>query len=114
VTEGRILQAAARRAAVKAARKLTTRTDSRGWTYAMGNVTTAISETADALLSEVRPEVDYVLTYFDIPLKGRRVWSLRSRKGSPDVSLIATQFGGGGHAAAAGFEQNLDLQFVRP
>ena len=30
-------------------------------------------------------------------------YSLRSRKGGPDVSVIAQRFGGGGHAAAAGF-----------
>lgn len=29
--------------------------------------------------------------------------SLRSRKGSPDVSVIATRYGGGGHPSAAGF-----------
>ena len=34
-------------------------------------------------------------------------WSLRSRKGGADVSAIAQQFGGGGHACAAGFTEEL-------
>ena len=33
-----------------------------------------------------------------------RVFSLRSRKGGMDVSKVAEQYGGGGHANAAGFE----------
>jgi nanoRNase/pAp phosphatase (c-di-AMP/oligoRNAs hydrolase) len=32
------------------------------------------------------------------------VWSLRSRNGF-DVSAVARSFGGGGHAAAAGFKR---------
>lgn len=40
--------------------------------------------------------------------------SLRSRKGGPDVAAIAAQFGGGGHAAAAGFEvETLPWEVVR-
>ena len=35
---------------------------------------------------------------------GKFVYSLRSRKGGIDVSEVAKSFGGGGHAAAAGFE----------
>lgn len=34
---------------------------------------------------------------------GERVFSLRSRPGGIDVSAIAVQYGGGGHAGAAGF-----------
>lgn len=35
--------------------------------------------------------------------EGKRVFSLRSRAGGIDVSAIASAYGGGGHAAAAGF-----------
>lgn len=35
---------------------------------------------------------------------GRWQYSLRSRKGGADVSELAQKFGGGGHAAASGFE----------
>lgn len=44
----------------------------------------------------------FVVAYFDV--KGKRVYSLRSRKGSDvDVGKIAAQYGGGGHKHAAGF-----------
>lgn len=36
-----------------------------------------------------------------------RTWSLRSRGEGLDVSVIAAQYGGGGHARAAGFKQAL-------
>jgi uncharacterized protein len=39
---------------------------------------------------------------------GKVQFSLRSRNGGLDVSAIARQFGGGGHAAAAGFELPMD------
>lgn len=44
----------------------------------------------------------FVASYFEV--KGKRVYSLRSRKGSDvDVGKIAAQYGGGGHKHAAGF-----------
>lgn len=36
---------------------------------------------------------------------GKKQWSLRSREGGIDVSAVAKQRGGGGHFAAAGFEE---------
>lgn len=36
---------------------------------------------------------------------GKKQWSLRSREGGIDVSQVAKQRGGGGHFAAAGFEE---------
>jgi hypothetical protein len=42
---------------------------------------------------------------------GKYIYSLRSRKGGVDVSEVAKQYGGGGHAQAAGFEVNC-LQHV--
>jgi uncharacterized protein len=38
---------------------------------------------------------------------GKRVWSLRSRDGGIDVSEVAKRHGGGGHFAAAGFEEEV-------
>ena len=37
-----------------------------------------------------------------------RVYSLRSREGGVDVSVIASLFGGGGHKNAAGFRIGFD------
>lgn len=44
----------------------------------------------------------FAVCYYD-NARGRRVFSLRANKGGVDVSLIAKRMGGGGHAAAAGF-----------
>lgn len=43
----------------------------------------------------------FAATYYDT--KGGRSFSLRSIEGGLDVSTIAAQYGGGGHAKAAGF-----------
>jgi len=43
----------------------------------------------------------FAACYWDTPLG--RVFSLRSRDDGADVSSIAKQYGGGGHARAAGF-----------
>ncbi len=86
------------------AEKLSVRKDADGNIYGFGNVTNNISETGDVFLTVLHPEAAYSLTYFDIPEEGKRVFSLRSRKGF-DVSVLAKKFGGGGHAAAAGFTQ---------
>jgi oligoribonuclease NrnB/cAMP/cGMP phosphodiesterase (DHH superfamily) len=51
---------------------------------------------------EMYPDSPYAVGYFDLPDK--RIYSLRSRKGSEvDVSEIAKKYGGGGHKHAAGF-----------
>ena len=59
------------------------------------------SDTADAMLKKY-PEAAYSITYFQRS-DGRWQYSLRSRSNF-DVSEIANNFGGGGHAQAAGFE----------
>lgn len=62
-----------------------------------------ISETLHLAL-EKYPEAPYAVNYFDIPDEGKRVYSLRSRRGTDvDVSEIAKKYGGGGHKHAAGF-----------
>lgn len=53
------------------------------------------------LASELSKGSPYAAAYY---FDGKRYkFSLRSRESGRDVSLIATEFGGGGHAAAAGF-----------
>lgn len=80
------------------------RADPNGACYvAIGNVCTAISETAKAALDKW-PIVTYSETYMDKCSAGcvTRVYSLRSR-GDFDVSEVAKRNGGGGHPAAAGY-----------
>lgn len=72
----------------------------------VANVTELISETGQALL-EVYPDAPFSATYF-YPKPGKRVWSLRARKGDDvDVCKVAAEFGGGGHRKAAGFHTNI-------
>jgi uncharacterized protein len=63
------------------------------------NATTLTSEIAGEL-AKGRPFGACYFTGAD----GKTRWSLRSREGGVDVSAVAKQFGGGGHAAAAGYE----------
>lgn len=64
--------------------------------------------TSDAghLMCERNPRVPFAACYWDV--EGRRVFSLRSLEGGADVSEVAAQYGGGGHARAAGFRVPLD------
>ena len=39
---------------------------------------------------------------------GKREWSLRSDDSRLDVSLVAQQYGGGGHRNAAGFSETTE------
>lgn len=64
------------------------------------NATHLISEIAGAL-AVGRP---FGVCWFE-KADGVRIYSLRSREGGIDVSEVAKRRGGGGHKAAAGFEQ---------
>lgn len=55
--------------------------------------------------------VPFAATYFDT--EKRRCFSLRSRPDGADVSLIAGQYGGGGHKHAAGFSVPRDHYLAR-
>ena len=71
-----------------------------GYTVPCINTTTLISEVGQALSDGYA----FAATYFD--RHDARVFSLRSNtrgENMVDVSAIAKQYGGGGHAAAAGF-----------
>jgi oligoribonuclease NrnB/cAMP/cGMP phosphodiesterase (DHH superfamily) len=63
------------------------------------NATVFISEVAHQLCKDY-PDKPFAACYFY--KDGREIWSLRSI-GDFDVSLIAKEFGGGGHRNAAGF-----------
>lgn len=67
----------------------------------MVNASVCESEVGEELCRRY-PGSPFSLTYQDGP-SGDRVWSLRTRRVDVDVSKIAAAFGGGGHAAAAGF-----------
>ena len=69
-----------------------------GYTVPSLNTTVLHSEIGEAL-AQGRP---FAATFF-IRQDGKQVWSLRSREGGIDVSEIAKNHGGGGHARAAGF-----------
>lgn len=65
----------------------------------VANIPYTLSSDAAGALAEGQP---FGACYFD-DRDGNRVFSLRSRAGGLDVSQIAAAYGGGGHAAAAGF-----------
>ena len=67
------------------------------------------SDVGSSLLTEARLDaevIDYALMFH---LDAAQLWrhELRSRKGGVDVSMIANFYGGGGHAAAAGYRSNV-------
>lgn len=82
-----------------------------GHTVPCVNVTgKLISETVGAL-AEAHPEAPFAAGFFVLPNRDI-VFSLRSR-GEFDVSAVARSFGGGGHAAAAGFKTRAVLPFLQ-
>lgn len=63
-----------------------------------------VSDVCQRML-ELYPDAPFVACYFDTGTQKRR-WALRSRK-DYDCSIVAKRMGGGGHAQACGFEENL-------
>lgn len=76
--------------------------DVGGYQVPVVNATTLMSEIGEALCQQF-PDAPFSATYF-VRRDGKRVWSLRSRNGF-DVSTVAKAKAGGGHKAAAGFEE---------
>lgn len=64
------------------------------------NVPYEMMSRAGELLAEDHP---FAVLYEDWGAKGQRKYSLRSKKGGVDVSLIAAKYKGNGHENAAGF-----------
>lgn len=60
------------------------------------------SNTVSEVCGRLSEGYPFAACYFDTA-DGKRVFSLRSREDGIDVSEIAKQYGGGGHAHAAGF-----------
>jgi oligoribonuclease NrnB/cAMP/cGMP phosphodiesterase (DHH superfamily) len=73
--------------------------------YEVPAVNTSIfeSEVCHRLL-EIYPNAPFVATFYSTAKSNTENYSLRSR-GDFDVSQIASRWGGGGHAAAAGFQK---------
>lgn len=71
-----------------------------GYDVPVTNATVFFSEVGEALCLQ-HPDKPFSAYYLD-RADGRRQWGLRSRNGF-DVSEVAKQLGGGGHAAASGF-----------
>lgn len=69
------------------------------------------SEVGEALLAQY-PHAPFAVMWSALP-DGSRRYSLRSRKGEFDVSVIAKEYGGGGHQPAAGFNHPVDFPVVK-
>lgn len=85
------------------------RTDSKGFKYIYFESRAKLSLIAHKFLSG-RPNIDYVVVHNTFKKEERR-FSLRSREKGVDVSLIAKEYGGGGHYCAAGIELSDDQFF---
>ncbi|MCL1485171.1 DHHA1 domain-containing protein (plasmid) [Marinobacter sp. M3C] len=70
-----------------------------GYDVPVANLPYMFASDAGNIMSEGEP---FAASYYDTASK--RKFSLRAQKNGVDVSEIARQYGGGGHAAAAGFE----------
>lgn len=73
-----------------------------GYRVPIANASCYFSEVGEELCY-LYPDAPFSAYYFDRS-DGKRQWGLRSRGGF-DVSAVAKALGGGGHAAAAGFEE---------
>ena len=80
--------------------------DFRGHRIAIANANGQYaSEVGNMMCLDKEHPVDFAVTYFEA--QGTINYSLRSLKGGPDVSQIASIWGGGGHANAAGFKTSV-------
>lgn len=66
----------------------------------VANLPYTLASDAAGMMAEGEP---FAACYFD-RADGQRVFSLRSREGGLNVATVAKSYGGGGHAAAAGFQ----------
>lgn len=72
-----------------------------------------VSDLVHQLLIE-HPNAPFAAAYSDLPDIGMRNYSLRSEDHRQDVSVIAKQFGGGGHRNAAAFNIPIPAQCLAP
>lgn len=73
----------------------------------VANVPYTMGSDAAHILCEQNPDATFAGYYYDKPIG--REFGLRSLESGADVSKIAVQYGGGGHAHAAGFRMTYDL-----
>lgn len=73
-----------------------------------GIASVLISDGCQMLLDQY-PKAPFAAAWFIDPVQNHFVVSLRSRADGPDVSVIATTFGGGGHRNAAGSTSSYPL-----
>lgn len=76
-----------------------------GYEVPIVNTTTLFSEVGN-YLCETQRDIPFCAYYLDRH-DGKRQWGLRGH-GKVDLSLVAKQYGGGGHFNAAGFITGLD------
>lgn len=83
------------------------RTDIAGYNVPCLNAPYFWSSDAGHILAQAEP---FAACYWRVP--DGYVFSLRSASDGVDVSLVATQYGGGGHHNAAGFKVGLDHELA--
>jgi oligoribonuclease NrnB/cAMP/cGMP phosphodiesterase (DHH superfamily) len=101
VTQGHAMEAYAHALVKEQAARLTWG-DVGGYSVPIVNTTTLFSEVGDYLCTQY-PAAAFCAYYFT-RTDGKRQWGLRGH-GKVDLSMIAAQYGGGGHHDAAGFVQ---------
>ena len=80
-----------------------------GYRVPVANATILYSEIGEELCRRF-PEALFSAYYMD-RADGKRQWGLRSR-GDFDVSVVAKDYGGGGHRSAAGFVEDLPAEIT--
>lgn len=73
-----------------------------GFLVPTANLPYTLASDAGHMLLQTSKNADFAATYYDT--ENHRVFSLRSTDNRTDVSLVAANYGGGGHRNAAGFK----------
>ena len=99
-----VLDASAERARIAQASYMNGLTSYNDWDLIQNDYINNQGSLINSLKNLLVAEAKFSMTYYDD--KSYRRWSLRSR-GDFDVSVIAEERGGGGHASAAGFLEKI-------
>ncbi len=106
-TEGRAIERKHHKDITELCAVVTRTMEIGGHAVPVANLPYTLSSDAGHLLADGHP---FAACYWDT--QDGRVFSLRSRPGGADVSIIAMGYGGGGHANAAGFRVPYDHPLV--